>query len=324
MPKNKIIPTKGPWKKNEDDLLKKLVMEYGPKNWSFIATKMHDHDVFRLGKQCRERWYNHLSPEVRKDPWTEEEDRIIIEAHSELGSKWTTIANMLGNGRTPNSIKNRWNSTLKRVLTTGDIAKKRRTRSTNSVKRKFSELDENSSELDHVSLSPLTKKRRIFKDDDLEPSPRLNDYSLSPFDLNENNIVINQIDKNSDIFKRERENLIFTAQGDPIVGYQKEYVPEDFDIINENLCAQCDQSNYNDFLNEPNSNPQLEAWNHHMNHYLESNRYLYGYGDQILPNGYNIVWEENEYDPSPIDNINRRNHINDWREYYHDPTLHWL
>ena len=25
------------------------------------------------------RWYNHLNPDINKQPWTEEEDRIIIE-----------------------------------------------------------------------------------------------------------------------------------------------------------------------------------------------------------------------------------------------------
>lgn len=296
-------------------------MEYGPKNWSFIATKMHEQDVFRLGKQCRERWYNHLSPEVRKDPWTEEEDKIIIEAHNELGSKWTTISNMLGNGRTPNSIKNRWNSTLKRVLTTGDMSKKKRTRSTNNpTKRKFSELDENSSDLD-ISLSPITKKRRVFKNDDMEPSPRFSDnYSLlPPFDLNENNIIINPIEKNSDIFKRDIENLNITT-GDPIFYHSKEIIPED---INENLFVHGDQFNY-DIPNEPITTSQYGAWNHHMNHYLESNRYLYGYEDPIIPNGFNVVWEENEYDPSPIGNFSRRNHLNDWRGYYQDPSIQWF
>jgi hypothetical protein len=123
--KTKIIPTKGPWKKNEDDYLRNLVLEYGPKNWSYIATKMNDQGIKRLGKQCRERWYNHLSPEVRKDPWTDEEDKIIIDAHNKFGSKWTAISSLL-KGRTPNAIKNRWNSTLKRVLLTGGIVKKKR------------------------------------------------------------------------------------------------------------------------------------------------------------------------------------------------------
>jgi hypothetical protein len=311
MPKNKIIPTKGPWKKNEDDLLRKLVLEYGPKNWSFIATKMHDQDIFRLGKQCRERWYNHLSPEVRKDPWTEEEDRIIIEAHSELGSKWTTIANMLGNGRTPNSIKNRWNSTLKRLLTTGDISKKRRARSSNpAVKRKFSELDENSSD---VSLSPH-KKRRIFIDDDLEPSPRFHDSYppiISTLNTNESNLIMNQTQKN-------REHLRFST-GDPI--FPKEFNPNE---VNENLYIHpcCDHINY-DIPNEPITTPQFEAWNHYMSHCLVPNRtFIYGYGDQYIPNGLNEIWEENEYDSSPIDNVLRRNHINTWREYNQD-SLQW-
>jgi hypothetical protein len=45
------------------------------KSWSFIARQLKG----RLGKQCRERWYNHLNPDISKAPWTEEEDKIIIE-----------------------------------------------------------------------------------------------------------------------------------------------------------------------------------------------------------------------------------------------------
>jgi hypothetical protein len=86
---------------------------------------MNDQGIRRLGKQCRERWYNHLSPDVRKDPWTDEEDKVIIEAHNKFGSKWTAISSLL-KGRTPNAIKNRWNSTLKRVLLTGGTIKKKR------------------------------------------------------------------------------------------------------------------------------------------------------------------------------------------------------
>jgi hypothetical protein len=50
-------------------------MKYGVKSWSFIARQLKG----RLGKQCRERWYNHLNPDINKMPWTEEEDRIIVE-----------------------------------------------------------------------------------------------------------------------------------------------------------------------------------------------------------------------------------------------------
>ena len=45
------------------------------KNWSKIAK----HLPGRIGKQCRERWYNHLNPSINKEPWAASEDRIIVE-----------------------------------------------------------------------------------------------------------------------------------------------------------------------------------------------------------------------------------------------------
>jgi nuclear transport factor 2 (NTF2) superfamily protein len=42
---------KGPWTKEEDELLKKYVSIYGPKTWALIAKELGG----RIGKQCRER-----------------------------------------------------------------------------------------------------------------------------------------------------------------------------------------------------------------------------------------------------------------------------
>lgn len=77
---------KGPWTKEEDDLMIQLVGRYGAKNWSMIA----EHLKGRIGKQCRERWHNNLNPELNKGPWTDEEMRIIEEAHARLGNKVRT------------------------------------------------------------------------------------------------------------------------------------------------------------------------------------------------------------------------------------------
>ena len=104
---------KGPWTAEEDGRLVELVERHGVKRWSFLAKEL---DSGRLGKQCRERWYNHLDPAINKGAWTREEDDKIIETHRRMGSKWAQIARAVGNGRTDNAIKNRWNSTLKRVV----------------------------------------------------------------------------------------------------------------------------------------------------------------------------------------------------------------
>ena len=72
-------------------------------SWKDVAT----HIPGRRGKQCRERWYNHLRPNIRSGPWEEEEEVNLISAHQIHGNKWAKISQCI-DGRTENNVKNHW------------------------------------------------------------------------------------------------------------------------------------------------------------------------------------------------------------------------
>lgn len=106
---------KGLWTREEDETLKKAVEKYGMHDWVSVEREM----TGRRGKQCRERYFNHLEPGIVKTPWTAEEDTAIVNAVHQYGSKWTFISKVLPQKRSPNGIKNRWNATLRRRVAAG-------------------------------------------------------------------------------------------------------------------------------------------------------------------------------------------------------------
>ena len=108
---------KGPWTKDEDQVVRTVVERMGGADsvqWSEVAT----HVPGRQGKQVRERWQNHLDPSLTKASWSEGDDMLLYSLQAMLGNKWTEIARAFG-GRSENQVKNRWNS-KQRKLNSGE------------------------------------------------------------------------------------------------------------------------------------------------------------------------------------------------------------
>ena len=69
----------------------------------------------RTSKQIRERYLNHLNSQINKTPYHKTEDEFVLKYYSENGPKWKKLSLLL-KGRTPTSLKNRFNTKLKPLL----------------------------------------------------------------------------------------------------------------------------------------------------------------------------------------------------------------
>lgn len=93
-----------PFSPQEDAELKKLVETYGDNDWVLISKRIC---TKRSPRQCRDRWKEYLMPSLNMDPWTKEEDRLLIQKIKECGKKWSIVCMSL-KGRSETAAKNRW------------------------------------------------------------------------------------------------------------------------------------------------------------------------------------------------------------------------
>ena len=125
--------SKAPWTKLEDEILTEIMkVKTDKKPWREVAAEVNQKsgsDVLRTGKQCRERWSNHLDPNINRGAWTEEEDMNLLKVFLQHGKKWSEIAKVIDN-RTENAVKNRFNSLMKKYqkdITLGNSSEKKDT-----------------------------------------------------------------------------------------------------------------------------------------------------------------------------------------------------
>jgi len=111
------------WKKTEDEYLLDLVLSMKhPLKWSIIASNLSNYTASlrgqdmptRTGKQCRERYVNHLNPRLKHSEFTPSEDAGIWRLFATIGTQWAKMSKVVP-GRTDNNLKNRFHN-LKRQL----------------------------------------------------------------------------------------------------------------------------------------------------------------------------------------------------------------
>ena len=111
------------WKKTEDEYLLDLVLSMKhPLKWSIIASNLSNYTASlrgqdmptRTGKQCRERYVNHLNPRLKHSEFTPAEDAWIWRLFATIGTQWAKMSKVVP-GRTDNNLKNRFHN-LKRQL----------------------------------------------------------------------------------------------------------------------------------------------------------------------------------------------------------------
>ncbi|CAD8163009.1 unnamed protein product [Paramecium octaurelia] len=119
--KYKIPLSEAPWTEQEDDLLCQVHEEFkktGRENkWSKISReifKRSNNKIFRQPKQCRERWINRLDPNISNDPWSKQQEIDLLKTILIRGKKWSELSTLYGRARTENSLKNKYNSILRK------------------------------------------------------------------------------------------------------------------------------------------------------------------------------------------------------------------
>ena len=209
---------KGHWTTSEDNEILSLVGQYG-KAWAKISGILKT----RNGKQIRDRFINVLDPKIAKKKFSDEEDKLLMKLYMLHGAKWAMIAKKFKE-RTPDIIKNRFHSSIKKLFYgEGPRTCRRQKKTLKRLKMK--------NELINETIKPrqfeVAKPKQFHQKNVIVPSKiikqRANESNFEEGNINCNGTNINTNNNvNEAIFNElycDNENIKFTIGDDDYFNY---------------------------------------------------------------------------------------------------------
>nr|XP_055073765.1 snRNA-activating protein complex subunit 4-like [Misgurnus anguillicaudatus]XP_055073766.1 snRNA-activating protein complex subunit 4-like [Misgurnus anguillicaudatus]XP_055073767.1 snRNA-activating protein complex subunit 4-like [Misgurnus anguillicaudatus] len=176
---------KGPWSKEEDQLLRNAVAKYGAKEWGKIRAEVPG----RTDGACRDRYLDCLQENVKKGAWSKEEVELLKEKVEKYGvGKWTKIASEIPN-RVDAQCLNKWKQLTQPNL--GSSRKRKRVRKVKLIvkqetkrrkvtQKKMKDIEITSSSEDEkqvkVEYMDSDAEADVPSDEDLPQETQVKDY----------------------------------------------------------------------------------------------------------------------------------------------------
>lgn len=136
----KTTIVKKPFTNAEDEVLLSLIKIHGPKKWQKIAQMMKNLNFDRNGRQCRDRYYHYLDPNINVDhEWSPDEDSLLLNSVEKFGKKWKLMEKLF-KGRTEVSLRNRYNLLLRKKFKEKRTIKKKLPNDDNDFEQNGKEL----------------------------------------------------------------------------------------------------------------------------------------------------------------------------------------
>ncbi|KAL6465396.1 hypothetical protein MHYP_G00255290 [Metynnis hypsauchen] len=168
---------KGPWSKEEDQLLLKAVEKYGPKDWWKIRLEVPG----RTDNSCRDRYLDCLRDDVKRGAWSDDEVELLKKLVVKYGvGKWAKIASEIPN-RIDSQCLNKWKwmmrntakQGIKREIKGSTKPKSKKRKVTKRMIKEESETDTNSEDekikVEYIDSDGEEKGCSISSEDDTDP-----------------------------------------------------------------------------------------------------------------------------------------------------------